>query len=66
MTKKHFKAFADLVKEVTSAGGDRRTIGLFARELCDVLATFNPRFDRNRFLAAAGIELGGAYLPAKS
>jgi hypothetical protein len=60
MTKKHFIAIAaDIRENLTMSERDESEVfGIEsqARSLCDVFATFNPAFDRARFLAACGVE----------
>lgn len=60
MTKKHYIAIAaDIRANLAMRERDEAEIfGIesLARSLCDVFAADNPRFDRSRFLAAAGVE----------
>lgn len=52
MTRKDFQLIADTIKtSTTSANLERVSIG-FANALMET----NPRFDRNRFLKACGLE----------
>lgn len=63
MTKKHFKAIAEIIKqERESTPGESRyeqgcvdTANSIGRELASFCATMNPRFDRAKFLTACGI-----------
>lgn len=63
MSRKDFEAIAESIKlsvvqatTVTKNHGDRiQAIHITARNLANVLAANNPRFDRARFLAACGI-----------
>ena len=54
MSKKHFIAIANVVK---TNGYDPYTRGAIAKGLADEFAKFNPNFDRDRFLAACGVEV---------
>ena len=63
LTKKDFKAVAGIIKasiDVTiiySTTEPNTTIkGNIAIDLADYFATQNPRFDRNRFMKACGLE----------
>jgi|CXWL01.1.fsa_nt_gi hypothetical protein len=51
MTKKHFEAFAVLVR-AWPWPEQRARLGA---ELADLCAAVNPRFDRTRFLKACGV-----------
>jgi hypothetical protein len=48
MTRRHFQLIADALRE--SAAPEH-----VARAMADALATTNPRFNRERFLAACGV-----------
>jgi hypothetical protein len=52
MTRKDFQAIADIIAEVGPGGAnDVWLAGHFA----DMLATTNPRFDRDKFVRACGV-----------
>lgn len=51
MTKQHFIAAADRIRELT----DRAAAAIAADVFCSVAIQFNARFDRARFLAACGL-----------
>lgn len=53
MSKKHFVALAEMVRNMDASGA---VCELVAKELADVCIRFNNNFDRERFLAACGIE----------
>jgi hypothetical protein len=61
MTKAHFKALADILRvEVaadlaTGMGDDESPACRISVRVAEYLARVNPRFDRNRFLAACGM-----------
>ena len=54
MSKKHFKALADMVKGLQILKEDDRLI--VALSLADTCKEFNLRFDRSRFLEACGFK----------
>lgn len=54
MTRKHFQALADLVKDHTGANG-YMVSDVFAEALADYLAEQNNNFKRDLFLKACGI-----------
>jgi hypothetical protein len=56
MSKKHYEAVAAMLKRRGLAEGasGARAVREVARELADLYAEDNPRFDRDRFLEAAG------------
>jgi len=64
MTKKHFKAIAEILRvHRLNAQNDydydhtvQNTVNEIAGDLADYFKSQNPRFDRTRFLQAAGIE----------
>lgn len=62
MSRKDYTALAEAIRltvEEARAIGDRTALGgvrILGRRVADVLAADNPRFDRARFLAAAGID----------
>jgi len=62
MTKKHFKAVAAAInahvfvlKALNNSAG-LAAVRALTKSLAVEFADFNPRFDRDRFLAACGIE----------
>jgi len=67
MTKKHFKAIADIIyiqhkeyisqynKDNNYADGYGQSCQDIANELTDYFAKENPRFDRDKFLTACGL-----------
>ena len=61
MTRKDYVLIATALQVVMrrAAGIPAAQAGIdnAARELCSTLATNNPRFDRARFLKAAGVKL---------
>lgn len=64
MTKKDYELIAFPIKrQIDYANrkynGDRwLTVSVIAKDLADLFAQANPRFDRNKFLQACGIETG--------
>jgi hypothetical protein len=54
MTRKHFKAVAEILKTVEDAQERDR----LAQEFCKLFACVNPRFDSTRFLGACGLNTG--------
>ena len=57
MTKKHFEAIAKAIKEEQTAVAVREDVRrAIANKLADVFKQDNPRFDRDRFMKAAGFE----------
>ena len=48
MTRRHFAAIADALK---GSNASPATVS----DVADALATFNPLFDRERFLTASGV-----------
>lgn len=60
MSRKHFEKIAETLRirlQVESLGGEsaRQAISCIIRALADDFASFNPNFDRNRFLSACGL-----------
>lgn len=59
MTKKYYVAIARIFLgqiETASTPEVADTLKLVAREIAGVMANDNPRFDRDRFLIAAGVQ----------
>ena len=56
MTKKHFKAIAEIIKFRMDATLYSPPVEVLAKDLAQYFKQDNPRFDRERFLAACGIE----------
>ena len=59
MTRKDYEliasVLADLNADFNNGGDDTISLQLVATELAETLAAENPRFDRERFLIAAGV-----------
>jgi hypothetical protein len=55
MTRKDYIIIASVLKNFQSDGGDVIERDAMAYDLADALAADNPRFDRLRFLVAAGV-----------
>lgn len=55
MTRRHFEAIASTIKD-SRAVVDQRAVDFVARRLAGCFRAFNPNFDRDRFLRAAGVE----------
>ncbi len=51
MTKKDFKAIAEIINQSPSLDDDQKM--KLAQEFATWLRTTNPRFDRSRFISAA-------------
>lgn len=56
MTKKHFKAIAEIIKKQNEKC-PQATGNCIAYELCDYFKSVNSKFDSQRFLNACGINL---------
>ena len=58
MTRKDYVLIAATLKTVLTESGSPcpRTVGLVAHELSINLSVDNPRFDRERFLKACGVQ----------
>ena len=59
MTRRHFVALAAALsglRENTLDSNEEETIDSCAEAVADVCAQFNVNFDRERFLAACGVE----------
>lgn len=54
MTKKHFEAAARQVRDMLDAGRPGYECAIIAESFADLFQSFNPRFDRERFIAACG------------
>lgn len=65
LTRKHSKAIAEMVARYTvphtTYPGDMVQLN-FVNALADYFVADNPRFDRERFLSACGIEPGSEHL----
>ena len=56
MSRKHFKAAAAILSNYSDVTGPAKSIVReIANEFADLFADENPRFDRERFLAACGL-----------
>jgi hypothetical protein len=59
MTRKDYVLIADtlanLMSDFNNGGEDSVSLSLVAQELADTLEADNPRFDRERFLTACGV-----------
>jgi hypothetical protein len=55
MTRKDYQLIASVLKKFTSEGGDVIERDALAYDLADALGADNPRFNRDRFLVAAGV-----------
>jgi hypothetical protein len=55
MTRKDYVILADVLAKFTAEGGVVVERDAIAYDLADALALDNPRFDRSRFLVAAGV-----------
>ena len=68
MTRKHFEAVAEIIRlsaplepalhenESIWIDGAKDMLGRVASDLADLFAQENPRFDREKFLRACGVE----------
>jgi hypothetical protein len=54
MTKKHYEAIASIIEYYAH---DTTVYNALANRLADYFAQDNPKFDRQRFLKACGIEV---------
>lgn len=52
MTRKHFKAIAEAVRQMNGHGSDLIAKDQIIWRLADALSEFNPNFDRTRFSRA--------------
>lgn len=57
MTRTDYEVLAQVLKEAFQRSGSSDIVG-FAHSLADRLALLNPRFNRDKFLHAAGIKSG--------
>lgn len=59
MTRKDYIAFAALLKDQREVNDKphNNAVDLTAVAMCDLFVRDNPRFDRERFLKAAGVQL---------
>lgn len=57
MTKKHFEAFAQVLRPYVERADeqDRTTVLSIVETIADTFQYENPRFDRARFLRACGL-----------
>lgn len=55
MTRKDYNLIAAVLNKFTGDQGDVIDRDAMAYDLADALAADNPRFDRHRFLVAAGV-----------
>jgi hypothetical protein len=53
MTRKHFLKAAEIVNNQPTKSDAKRRIAL---AFCEFFASENPRFDKERFLTACGVE----------
>jgi hypothetical protein len=58
MTRKHFKALADMIKNEKNWGGDPATLAVVAESLATICKQSNPNFSRDKFLEACGLPDG--------
>lgn len=56
MTRKDFEAIANILRTglVGATSDERKVLRRTAGAMCEYLSTTNPRFDRSRFMRAAG------------
>ena len=55
LTRKHFEAIAAVIRRKIEAGITREEAMLAAQVFIEVASYDNPRFDKDRFLKAAGL-----------
>lgn len=55
MQHRHFATVATIIKSLEDPSISKRDRHTLARHFADELAGTNPRFDRQRFLAACGL-----------
>lgn len=57
LTRRHFERIADGVRYVANdPTADPSTVAKVAHEVANACSTFNPSFDRRRFLQACGVD----------
>lgn len=56
LTRQHFKMLADTIKKASDAPGFKERHESITHAIADALAGTNPRFDRKRFMDAAGYD----------
>lgn len=57
MTRKHFQAIADVLRDAQSVDASPRAmLDIMATGLADVCREANGRFDRDRFYRACGLD----------
>lgn len=56
MTQKDFEAVAETLNYTGTTTHNWQAVSLIANDLADTFATINPRFDRDRFLVACGVQ----------
>ena len=66
MTKQDFEVVADRIKRNLAAGMDPLTLACLAEDLACDFALRNPRFDRERFLKACGVQPAGAIIAERN
>lgn len=55
MTRKHYIAIANIIRQDLEQNGDNDTLERVAKELATILKADNRAFDRDRFLTACGV-----------
>ena len=57
LTRRHFRRIADGIAYVAhDPSADPATVAKVAYEIANACSTFNPAFDRRKFLAACGVD----------
>lgn len=56
MTRKHYEAIAQVFTQYTQREEDRKIAEHIARNMCAYFQADNPKFQKQRFLEACGIE----------
>lgn len=54
MTRKDFKAIADIIREYKLVVGSDESVYVLTTRLCQYFKQVNPTFDKGKFLKAAG------------